>query len=272
MKKITSILLLAFVSSYLFAQNLDQRNVPAVVLNAFQLKFPQADHVKWKLQKGNYRIDYKVNSKAHKLVLDDKGGLVWHTQDLYVSEIPEAVIGTIASKVTYFDIHDADRSEEKGNITYQISFKVDGKNHLFRINEKGELLKYRKELKDSEVPASIMRLIEDIYGPYDLDNAKYVEEPEKRIYMLRGEINDYRHSFTFDEQTRILEHSQDLAKSEIPEAILKTLSKSYNDYEIRDADLEEKDGKGVYILKLRKSRNTIRVTFSPKGKVLDVQN
>ncbi len=58
-------------------------------------------------------------------------------------------------------------------------------------------------------------------------DAKYVEEPEKTIYIIRGEINDYDHVFTFDPDARILKHSQDLAKSEIPESILNAVNKSY---------------------------------------------
>lgn len=271
MKRMMSLLAGVFMLGSICAQSISQSNVPAVVLNSFQLRFPNADDVKWKLQDGNYYVTYKVNSKSNKLTLDDKGNLLKHSNDLYVSEIPSQVLATVGSREAYFDIHDADRLEEDGNITYEINFKIDGKNHLFRINENGELLKYRKELKDSEVPASIMNLINGIYGEMDIEGAKYVEEPGKTIYMLRGEINDYDHAFTFDQETIILEHSQDLAKSEIPDAILNTIGKSYKDYEIRDADLEEKGGEGVYILRLKKSRENIYVTLSPKGKILKVQ-
>jgi hypothetical protein len=271
MKRIIGSLVFVLLVGNAFAQSISQSNVPAVVLNVFQLKFPNADDVKWKLEKGNYRVDYKVQSKVHRLYIDNKGNMLKHTQDLYVSEIPGAVLETIRSKATYYDLHDADRFEEDGKITYEINYKIDGKNHLFRINEKGELQKYRKELKDSEIPASIMNLINSIYGKMDIDGAKYVEEPEKTIYMLRGEINDYDHLFTFDPDARILKHSQDLAKSEIPESILNAVSKSYPDHEIRDADLEEEGGKGVYILKLRKSRENTYVTFNLKGKILEVK-
>jgi uncharacterized membrane protein YkoI len=269
MRRIIGVLACMLFVGAISAQSINQSNVPAVVLNAFHLQFPNADDVKWKLEKGNYRVTYKVNSKAHKLTMDDKGKLLRHSQDLYVSELPPAVLATIQSKVTYFDIHDADRYEADGQVRYEINFKIDGKNHLFRISETGELQKFRQELKDSEIPSSIMNLIRDIYGEMDIDGAKYVEEPEQTIYMIRGEINDYDHAFTFVQDGTILKHSQDLAKSEIPESILKTLNKSYDGYEIRDADLEEEGGKGVYILKLRKSRDNVRVTFSPKGRVLE---
>jgi hypothetical protein len=271
MKRITGVLVCILFVGTIYAQGISQSNVPAVVLNSFQLSFPNADDVKWKLEKGNYHVSYKVNSKANKLILDDKGKVLRHSQDLFVSEIPREVLETIGSRVEYYDVDDADRWEFDGKITYEIKIEVDGKNHLFRINDKGKLLKFRKELDDSEIPASIMNLINSIYGEIDIDGAKYVEEPEKTIFMLRGEINDYDHAFTFDQGARILKHTQDLAKSEIPASIHNAVKSSYPDYEIRDADLKEEGGKGVYILKLRKSRENVYVTFNPKGKILEVK-
>jgi uncharacterized membrane protein YkoI len=271
MKRIIGILACILFVGTIYAQEISQSNVPAVVLNSFQLSFPNADNVKWKLEKGNYHVKYKVNSKTNKLILDGKGTVLKHTQDLFVSEIPREVLETIGSRVAYYDVDDADRWETDGEITYEIKIEVNGKNHLFRTNEKGKLLKFRKELEDSEVPVSITNLINSIYGEMDIDGAKYVEEPGKTIFMLRGEINDYDHAFTFDQEAGILKHSQDLAKSEIPASIQMAVNESYPGYEIRDADLEEEGGKGVYILKLRKSREKIYVTFSPKGKILETK-
>ena len=255
----------------IYGQNISQSNVPAVVLNAFQVKFSNADDVKWKLETGNYFVTYRVNSKAHKLTLNDRGKVLKHSQELYVSEIPRQVTKTIRSRVEYFDVNDAERWESDGKITYEINFKINGENHLFRINEKGKLLKFRKELKDSEIPASIMNLINSIYGKMDIDMAKYVEEPGRIIYMLRGEIKDNDHAFTFDQNATILYHSQDLENSEIPVPVLSTMKRSYPSYSIRDADLAEEGGKGVYILRLRKSRENIYVTFSPEGEILEVK-
>jgi uncharacterized membrane protein YkoI len=267
---------IGFIVSILFVgtmygQSIHQSNVPAVVLNSFQLKFPNAEDSKWKLDKGNYYVSCKVNNKSNKITLNDRGKVLKHSQDLYVSEIPPAVLATIGSRVKYYDVHDADRMEENGDITYEIKFKIDGKDYFFQIKDKGELLKFRKELKDSEVPASIINLINTIYGEMDIERAKFVEEPKQTIYMLRGEINDYDHAFTFDQHANILKHSQDLAKSEIPVSILNVLKDSYPGFEIRDADLIEDAGTGVYILKLRKSREKLTVKFSPQGKILEVK-
>ncbi len=271
MRRIVGLLVFVLFTVNTFAQNISQSNIPAVVLNAFQLNFPSADDVKWKLDKGNYRVEYKVNSKAHKLTLDHKGKIIKHSQDLYASEIPKVVLETIGSKEAYFDLHDADRYEESNKIVYEINFKKDGKEHYFWINEKGELLKYRKELKESEIPLLILNHIITQYGSFDIDRAKYVEELGEIIYIIRGEINDYDHLFVMDPEATVIMRTQDLRKSEIPAPVLNAVTAAYKDYDIRDADLTEEGGKTIYLLRLRKSKETIYVTFKPNGKILEVK-
>lgn len=271
MKRILGIFVIILFAGSVFAQNISQSNVPAVVLNAFQLNYPGAEDVKWKLEKGNYHVEYKVNSKAHKLIIDHKGKALKHSQDLYASEIPKIVLETIRSKEAYFDLHDADRYEEGNKIVYEINFKKDGKEHYFWINDKGELLKYRKELKDSEIPLLILNQIITQYGSFDIDRAKYVEESGKIIYIIRGEINDHDHLFVMDPNATVIRRTQDLRKSEIPAPVLNAVTAAYKDYDIRDADLTEEGGKTIYILKLRKSKENVYVTFRPNGKILDVK-
>lgn len=271
MNRTTTLIATLLITASTFAQKIDQNNVPAVILNAFQLKFPNAQDTKWKMDDGSYEIDYKVNDKLHALKMDYRGRVLQHSQDLYVSEIPKSVLETIRDNAIYFDVHDADRYERDNRITYEVKFKVDGKYRFFWVNENGKLLKYRKELKDNEVPQSILDFIASTYGKIDIDYSKYVEEGKRIIYIIRGEINDYDHNFTFDDKANILKHSQDLKHSEIPQPVLSVLASNYKDYDIRDADLLEEKGKITYTLKLRKSKNQIDVTFDQSGKVLKVK-
>ncbi len=104
MKRIIGLLALTLFAGNTFAQEISQRNVTAVVLNAFQLKFSNATDVKWKLEKGNYHIDFEVNNKDNELIMSDRGIILQHLQDLYVSEIPKVVLETIKSKVAFFDV------------------------------------------------------------------------------------------------------------------------------------------------------------------------
>ena len=271
MKQIIGLITILLLTSNTFAQNINQNNIPAVVLNSFQLKYPNAEDVSWKLEKGNYHIKYKLNGKFNELYLDYKGNVIKYHQDLWGSEVPESVLKTIKSKVKYFDLNDADLMIEGNEIYYEINFEIDGKDHDFWIDEKGKLLKYRKELKDSEIPLSIVSLINNKYGRLDIDQSKYVEENRKIIYIIRGEINDKDHVFTVDDKLSVLKHEQDLRDEEIPGPIKQTLKTSYKDYDIRDADLTEEGGKSSYTLRLKKSRENVYVIFSPDGKILEVK-
>ncbi|MBM1105847.1 PepSY-like domain-containing protein [Aurantibacter crassamenti] len=254
-----------------FTQKIDQNNVPAVILNSFHLKFPNAKEAEWKMDGGFYKIAYEVNGKSHNLKMDSRGSILEHSQDLYVSEIPKSVLKTIRDRAVYFDVNDADRYERDSRITYEVKFKIDGKYQFFWVNEKGKLLKYRKELKDSEVPKLIVDVITNNHGQIDIDYSKYVEEGNKNIYIIRGEINDSDYNFTIDDKGKILKYTQDLKQAEIPQAILNTLSSDYKDYDIRDADLKKENGKATYVLRIRKSKDQMYVTFGENGKVLKVK-
>lgn len=271
MKRIIGIIVIAFFVGNSFAQNISQSNIPAVVLNSFQLKFPNAEDVSWKLEHGNYRIKFEVNSKINDLYLDYKGNIIKYHQDLWGSEVPEKVLNTIKSKVKYFDLNDADLVKDGHDIVYEINFEIERKDHDFWIDEKGKLLKYRKQLNSSEIPLSITSLINKKYGKLSIKQAKYVEEDGKVIYIIRGNINDSYHMFTLDDKATVLKHTQDLPNREIPVAIIKSMKKSYDGYEIRDADLLDENGRVIYVLRIKKSRHQAYVTFNPDGKILEVK-
>ena len=74
-----------------------------------------------------------------------------------------------------------------------------------------------------------------------------------------------------DPEATVIKHTQDLRESEIPAPVLNAATAAYKGYDIRDADLTEEGGKTIYILKLRKSKENVYVTFSPNGKILEVK-
>jgi uncharacterized membrane protein YkoI len=259
------------ISILSIAQDIQQKNVPAVVLNAFQLKFPNATEMQWKLEKGNYRIGFEVNNKDNSLVINDKGRLLSHQQDLYVSEIPKIVMETIQSKVAFFDVNDADKLEENGTIVYKIYAKINEKSHEFRLDDKGKLLKYTKELKNSELPVSIAASIRTKYGSFDIDEAKITEEGGKISYQLKVEIGDNDHKFLFHDNASMISHEQELRISEIPVAIINGAKAAYNGFEIRKAELSEEGGKTIYTLEMKRSKEKFEVLFNQNGDVLEVR-
>ena len=269
MKRIFVFGILIILVTNASAQKIDQKNVPAVVLNAFHLKFPNAVNLSWNIDKGYYHVKFKQNNKTNEMVINDKGTMIRRKQDLYVSEVPQSVLRTIGNKVSYYDIHDADLTEEGKEITYEIKFENKGKDNIFWLDEKGRLLKFRKELDNDEIPAEIVNKIKSRYSSFDLDRAKYLEESKLKYYIIRGEINNYDCIWYIDDKTNVMRYEQDLRNSEIPATVLNSLKMFYKEYEIRDANKIEEDGQTNYLLTIRKSRETISVVFNPEGKILE---
>jgi len=204
MKQLTVLLVFLLVTANIFAQDISQNNVPAVVLNAFQLKYGNASDVEWRLEKGNYRVNFEVNGKEHQLRLDDRGKIVKHEQDLYVSEIPKVVLETVQGKVPFFDVEDADKITENGQTTFEINFEIDDKDHDFWINEKGTLIKYVKELKRNEIPAVILATLNEKYQGYEIRVAELKEESAASFYDIQLRKSKEKVTLTFNPKGEII--------------------------------------------------------------------
>ncbi|MFC2115965.1 PepSY-like domain-containing protein [Bacteroidota bacterium] len=270
MRRTIFLTLLAVIAICTYAQDIEQKNVPAVLVNAFQLKFANTEDVDWELKEGVYLVDFELNDKDNTVWMDDKGNILKHKQELWESEVPGYVIATIRSKCEFFDLNDAERTEEGDKVVYYINFERGSKDCDFWLDGKGNLIKFKQELKKSEIPETILTSIRNQYGSFDIDDAEKTEAGGKVIIKLDGEINDKDHSFWFDAKVSMLKHTQDLRNSEIPVPVMKSISSLYTGYEIRDADKIEEGGKTTYDLELRKSKEKIHVIFDQKGEVLEV--
>ena len=268
MKKII-ILILLTVSVYTFAQDIKQENVPPAVVNTFQQKFANATDVDWELHEGLYQVEFEINDKDHEVTINNEGNIVKHEQEMWESEIPQSVVATIKTKCKFFDIEDAEKTEENGNTTFYIGFDINGKDYDFWLNGKGKLIKYKQELADSEIPDVVMAGIQKLYVYFELEDAEKREDGGKVLYDIEIEIKDKDHDFIFDNTGKMLIHKQKLWKSEIPRDVMTTLNSSYSGFQIRDADKTEEGNKTIYDLRLKKSKEKIRVIFNSKGEVLE---
>ena len=138
MKKLSVILLLMSTGCVSFAQDIAQQNVPSVVVNAFQQKFPNQTAVEWELKKGLYEAEFEVKTLDHSVYIDSTGKIVKHKQEIPVSELPAAVTASIQKNFSGYKVDDAKKIEagskviykvdvEKGAEERKITFGADGK-------------------------------------------------------------------------------------------------------------------------------------------------
>lgn len=122
------------------AQDIPQRDVPSVVLNAFQSKFTDATDLEWELKGELYKAEFEIGKRDHDVWIDKSGNIVKHKEDFPKSELPAAIRQTIEADFKGYRIDDVDKIEANGKTYFQVDldgttgdrdvyFTPDGKIH-----------------------------------------------------------------------------------------------------------------------------------------------
>ncbi|ABG60764.1 PepSY-like domain-containing protein [Cytophaga hutchinsonii] len=138
MKKLSILFLVMSTGCVSYAQDIAQKDVPAVVVNAFQQKFPQQSVVEWELKRGLYEAEFEIKNMDHSVYLDSTGKIVKHKQEIAVSDLPSAVTASIQKNFSGYKVDDAKKIEvgntvrykvdvEKGAEERKVTFSADGK-------------------------------------------------------------------------------------------------------------------------------------------------
>lgn len=123
MKKLSILFLIMSSGCVSFAQDLAQKDVPAVVVNAFQQKFPQQSAVEWELKKGLYEAEFEIKNMDHSVYLDSTGKIVKHKQEIAISELPAAVNASIQKNFSGYKTEDAKKIEAGAKTTYKVDLE-----------------------------------------------------------------------------------------------------------------------------------------------------
>lgn len=96
------------------------------------------------------------------------------------------------------------------------------------------------------------------------------EEWELRgnVYEVEFEVGRQDHTLWIDGTGKVLKLKQDLAPTQLPQAVQNALATQYRDYRVDDADLYEENGARTYVVELDGNMTDRKVTFAPDGKVL----
>lgn len=105
------------------AQDMPQQNVPAVVVNAFQQKFPQQSTVEWELKRGLYEAEFEIKNLDHNVYLDSTGKIVRYKQEINVTDLPAAIKTSIEKNFKGYKIEDVKKIEEGSTLTYKVELE-----------------------------------------------------------------------------------------------------------------------------------------------------
>ncbi|RKE45308.1 PepSY-like domain-containing protein [Sphingobacterium detergens] len=124
------------------AQDILQSEVPAVVVNSFQQKFPKAKGVDWELKAGLYEAEFETGlfGTDHEVWIQSNGKIVRHKEELAKNDLPKAVIAKVKKDFSGYRIEDIKKITEEQKITYAFEVKSRTEEWKLVVDTQGNIL------------------------------------------------------------------------------------------------------------------------------------
>jgi hypothetical protein len=143
MKKVIALLsaclILAFVSH---AQSIPAEKVPAAVKESFTKKFPAATSVVYRMEKTDYKVNFKDKAVGMSASFNSKGEWL-ETQTIMIeSDLPKEVLTSVANNFVGFVITNISLIDGPDNVVnYEVHLKKGNVAENVKFSPKGEILK-----------------------------------------------------------------------------------------------------------------------------------
>jgi hypothetical protein len=287
-KTLISIALAAFMMNGCAENHNECENkvtIPDVVKNAFATQYPQVKHVKWSIEKpGEYEAEFETgwffNEKDISVNIDTAGNILVTETEIKKSDLPQPIIATLEKDFAGYKIHEVEKADSKGVITYELEAKNKKEHKKLGLvfDETGKLIK--QEDKNAEKEEEEAR--EHVKAPEAVLNtfaAKFptvvtvkwsIEKPGEYEgeFAIGSVINKTEMSVLIDEKGELLLTESAIKISDLPQAIKLTIEKDFMGYEIED--VEKADTKGIitFEMKAKKDNNVNELVFDESGKLI----
>ncbi|MNE44548.1 hypothetical protein D3C87_947110 [compost metagenome] len=141
-KMILSACILALSTIGASAQDIPQSQVPAVVVNSFQQKFPKAKGVDWELKAGLYEAEFETGlfGTDHEVWIQSNGKIVRHKEELAKNDLPKAIIAKVKKDFPGYRIEDVKKITEEQKITYAFEVKSRTEEWKLVVDTQGNIL------------------------------------------------------------------------------------------------------------------------------------
>jgi hypothetical protein len=127
------------------AQDIPQTQVPSVVINALQTKYPNATEVEWEVKGDQYKADFEIGKRDHDVWIDKTGNIKKHKEDYPKSELPQPIGATIQKEFSSYKIDDVDKLDEGGKISYEVKLESSAGDLQVRFDSTGKVLEKKAD-------------------------------------------------------------------------------------------------------------------------------
>lgn len=149
MKKLILLLAAATITSFTFAQKIEDKDVPAAVKTAFQKKYPNAKNAEWQKSGKHYKAMFENDNSQIAEILDGSGKMIKSNMKIKETDLPTKASQHISKQ------HPGEETKEmekvidgKGVVTYEVRMKE--KNYYFDADGNFVKAKTKDEEKHME--------------------------------------------------------------------------------------------------------------------------
>lgn len=125
------------------AQDIQQKDVPSVVLNAFLTSYPQATDVEWERRGNVYNVEFEIAKIDHEAWYDASGKLSKHKEEVPLHLLPTPVLDLVKKDFANYKLDDADKIEEDGKTFYLLELDGSPNDRILHVSPEGKLLENR---------------------------------------------------------------------------------------------------------------------------------
>lgn len=141
-KFLLSAFIVALSTIAVLAQDIPQSQVPAVVINSFQQKFPKANDIDWELKGDLYEVEFETGllGTDHEAWFQSTGKLIKHKEEISKTDLPEKVTEKIKGDFPGYRIDDVKKITENQKVTYTLEVKNKSEEWKIAIDAQGTVL------------------------------------------------------------------------------------------------------------------------------------
>lgn len=136
------LLILAVAIGFTACEDDDLQNsdIPSVVLNEFAEQFPNATGVEWEKNQNLYQAEFHIESVEHEAIVNPEGSVLRYKFDLAYEELPEVVQTSITFNFDNAKVDEVEVLQILEDTYYQVEFDEEPNGKYVIFNETGEII------------------------------------------------------------------------------------------------------------------------------------
>jgi hypothetical protein len=127
---------------------------------------------------------------------------------------------------------------------------------------------FAQDVSESQVPSVILNNFKKAF-PKASDVEWERQGEQYNVDFEIGFFNDYE--AWFDASGKMIKYSEDISKSDVPQAIKESIKKQFDGFRIDDADKITENKVDTFLIEIEKGNDERKLLFSKDGKLIQTQ-